>query len=171
MKSLILNKVPRIIKGKPILERALNVKLEIKGNKVEINGNSVDEYTAEKVIEALDFGFPFKTALLIKEEDLIFEIINIKHHTTKTDFVRIRARIIGRNGKILKTLSNLTDCFFELKDNEVGVIGYPENIETANQALISLIKGSKIGNVYAYLEKHHPQEVVDLGLKEVKKKQ
>lgn len=170
MQTLILDKVPRVIKGKKVLERELNVKLTLKGNIVEIEGNSVDEYLAEKIIEAIDFGFPFRTALLIKEEDLLFERINIKTHTKRTDFMRIRARIIGKDGKTLKTLTTLTDCFFEIKNNEVGIIGNPENIETANQAIISLIKGAKQSNVYSYLEKHQPQEIIDLGLKEVKKK-
>lgn len=170
MKSLILDKIQRVIKGKRILEKELNVKLFIKGNLIEIEGNSVDEYTAEKVIQALDLGFPFKIALLIKEEELMFEIINIKDHTKRKDFERIRARIIGTKGKTLKTLTTLTDCFFEIKENHIGIIGSPENIENANQAIISLIKGTKQGNVYSYLEKHQPQEIFDLGLKETKKK-
>jgi len=32
-----------------------------------------------------------------------------------------------------------------------------------------LIKGSKHANVYAYLEGHRPEPIIDLGLKEVKK--
>jgi rRNA processing protein Krr1/Pno1 len=59
----------------------------------------------------------------------------------------------------------LTDCNFELKNNEVGIIGNPEHIENAQNAVIAIIKGAKQSNVYSFLEKHKPGEIIDLGLK------
>src|SRR3989344_810892 len=84
--------------------------------------------------------------------------------------LRIKGRIIGTKGKTLKILTDLSDNFFELddKNNRVGIIGNPENIQTSHTAIISLIKGSKTGNVYTYLEKHRPEKVIDLGLKKSK---
>ena len=125
-----------------------------------------DEYTAKAVIQALEFGFPFSAAMMIKDSEYTFEVINIKDHTNRKDLERIRARIIGKGGKALKTLHNLTKCYFELKDNSVGIIGDPEYIKNAQEALISLIKGSKHSNIYSHLEKHQIKPVVDLGLKE-----
>jgi rRNA processing protein Krr1/Pno1 len=52
----------------------------------------------------------------------------------------------------------------------VGIIGNCENIRSVEEACKLLIKGSKHANVYAYLEKHRIEPVIDLGLKEVKKK-
>jgi rRNA processing protein Krr1/Pno1 len=57
-----------------------------------------------------------------------------------------------------------------MKNNEVGIIGSPELIKNAGDAVISIIHGSKQANVYSFLEKHHIQPVLDLGLKEPKKK-
>ena len=170
MKILIIEKLPRILKNREQLEKRLNIKITNRGKEVFIDGSPEDEFIAEKVIDALEFGFPFSTALLIKDEDCIFEIIPIKHYTKRKDRVRIRARIIGTNGKTLKTLCELTKCHFELKDNEVGIIGEPEYIKSAQDGILSLIKGTKTANVYAYLEKHHPEPILDLGLKKVKKK-
>ncbi len=171
MKRFILEKFLRVVKNRERLENALNVKISNRGKEIIINGDSVDEYVAEKVLDALDFGFPFSVATSIKEdEDNVFEIIRIKDYTKKSDLSKIRARIIGSGGKTLRTLTELTKCNFEMSGNEVGIVGYPEEIEVATQALISLIRGSKTANVYAYLEKHHPQPVFDLGLKEPKKK-
>ena len=99
-------------------------------------------------------------------EDNLFEIINIKDHTKRKDLKRIRARIIGKKGKALGTLHQLTKCNFELKDNSVGIIGDPEFIENAQEAIISIIRGSKHSNVYSNLEKHQVKPIVDLGLKE-----
>ncbi|MFC1682008.1 KH domain-containing protein [Nanoarchaeota archaeon] len=165
MKTILSEKLPRIIKNKKHLEKQLNVKITNRGKEVYISGSPEDEYFAEKVIDALNFGFIFSTAILIKQENFIFEILNIKSHTKRQDLKTIRSRIIGKGGKTLQTLNQLTKCNFELKDNHIGIIGAPENIENAQEAVISIIKGSKQSNVYAHLEKNQIKEVVDLGLK------
>ncbi|MCX6746984.1 MAG: KH domain-containing protein [Candidatus Pacearchaeota archaeon] len=95
--------------------------------------------------------------------------MNIKDYTPRKDFETIRARIIGKGGKSLKTLNTLTNCHFELKDNDVGIIGSPECIKNAQDAVIMVIQGSKHANVYSYLEKHHVQPILDLGLKKKKR--
>ena len=165
MKISYSEKLPRILKNKKKLEKDLNIQITNRGKEVSIHGNPEDEYIAEKVIDALNFGFPFSDAIAIKKEDLMFERINIKDHTKRTDLKRIRARIIGKGGKTLQTLCQLTKCFFEMKDNEIGIIGFPEHMENAQEAVISIIKGSKQANVYAHLEKHQLKPVLDLGLK------
>jgi len=166
MKKLIFEKLPRIIKNRKKLEEALNVKITNRGKEVFVEGEPLDEYAAEKVLDAIEIGFPLEIALSIKEDEMAFEIISIKDYTKRKDLGSIRARIIGKDGKTLRTLTNLTDCNFEIKGNVVGIIGDAEEIETAQNALISLIQGSKQANVYAYLEKHHPEPIIDLGLKE-----
>ena len=170
MKKLISEKLPRILKNKRKLENTLNVKITNRGKEVYIEGDSIEEYTAEKVIEAIEMGFPISVALSIKEDDASFEVINIKDHTPKKNFGSIRSRIIGKNGKTLKTLSQLTGCHFEIKDNFVGIIGDPESIENAQTSIILIIQGSKQANVYSYLEKHHIRPPFDLGLKNAKDK-
>lgn len=156
MRKIILEKMPRIIKARKILEKELNVKIALLGREISITGKPEEEYIAERVIEAIDFGFPIDAALMIKEEDLALEILNIKEHTKRKDYERIRGRIIGKEGKTKNTISSLTDCFIEVKDNRVATLGHPEKVKNARQAIISLIKGSKQANVYAYLEHHQP---------------
>ncbi len=166
METIYCEKIPRIIKNKKRLEEKLHVKISNRGKEVTIEGKPEDEYIAEKVIEALNFGFPFSSTLLIRNEGYTFEILNIKDYTKRKDLEIIRARIIGKKGKTLQTLHQLTKCDLELKDNHVGIIGDPEHIENAQEAVISIIKGSKQSNVYSHLEKHQVKPVVDLGLKE-----
>ncbi len=166
MKIILSEKLPRILKNKARLEKKLNIKISNRGKEVQIKGEPEDEYLAEKVIDAINFGFPFSVAISIKEEGLEFEILNIKEYTSRKDLKRVRARIIGKGGKTLKTLCELTKCNFEIKDNFIGIIGSPELIKNAQESLISIIKGTKQANVYSYLEKHQPKPVLDLGLKE-----
>jgi ribosomal RNA assembly protein len=166
MKTIICGKIARIIKSRKKLEEKLGVKITNRGKEVTINGNPEEEYTAEKVIQALEFGFPFSVTMMIRENGYMFEVLNIKDYTKRKDLKRIRARIIGKEGKTLKTLSSLTKCYFELKDNTVGIVGDPEHIENAQNSIISIIKGAKQTNVYSHLEKHQVKRVEDLGLKE-----
>jgi ribosomal RNA assembly protein len=163
------DKLPRIIKNKKRLEKALNVKLTNSGAEVSIKSekdNAVDEHDAEQVIDAINLGFPINVALLVKTEDAELETLNIKDYAKTKNFERVRARIIGKNGKALKTLSTASDCYFELKENQLGIIGDAEKIQAAQEAAISLIKGTKHSNVYAFLEKHQPKPIDDLGLKD-----
>lgn len=170
MEKLICEKPQRIIKNKKKLEEELGIKITGEGKEITIHGSPENEYIAEKVIDALEFGFPFSVALLIKEEDFMFEVLNIKDYTRRKDLIAVRARIIGKQGKTLKTLLELTKCHFEIKDNQVGIIGEPEYIRNAQEAMISLIRGAKHANVYSFLEKHQVKPIFDLGLKPIKKK-
>jgi len=153
MKTIFSEKLPRILKNKKRLEKLLNVKITNKGKDVSINGKAEDEYIAEKVIDALNFGFPFSIVILIKKEDYLFEIINIKDYTKRKDLSRIKARIIGTKGKTLNTLNQLTDCFFEINENQIGIIGLPEDIKNGQESIISIIRGAKQGNVYSFVKK------------------
>lgn len=170
MKKIICEKAIRIVKNKDNLEKELNVKIGINGKEISFSGKPENEYIAEQVIEALNLGFPFSDALKIKKENILFEILNIKEYAHQKDFERIRGRIIGKDGRALKTISNLSDCNIELSGNRLGIIGDCENIRHVEEACKLLIKGSKHANVYAYLEKHQAEPIFDLGLKEIKKK-
>ncbi len=185
MKTILSEEFLKIIKNKKKLEEVLKIKIIVKGEQfhgskaqdkqvrlgaeeILIDGKPEDEYLAEKIIDAINFGFPLPVALLIKKGGFLFESLNIKDYTPRKDFETIRARIIGKGGKTLKTLSHLTECNFEIKGNEIGIIGSPECIKNAYDAVIFLIQGSKQANVYSYLEKHQVQPVLDLGLKKPK---
>ncbi len=155
------------MKEKRLLKSKLKIKIKNKKNNIIIDGKAENEYIAEQVLNAIDFGFPAKIAVLITEEDLIFEKIYIKKLTKKQNMKAIRARIIGKKGKTLNTLQNLSNCYIILRDeeNEIGIIGRVEDIKNLNDAIESLVKGSKQGNVYAFLEKNQSKPELDLGLK------
>ncbi|MEK6844714.1 MAG: hypothetical protein AABX44_00495 [Nanoarchaeota archaeon] len=170
MKKIILDDLQKIIKLKYKFRRELNVNILVKDNELYIDGLPRDEYFAEKIIYAINFGFSIKKAMLIKKKDLMFEILNIKDYMRGKNIARIKSRIVGMGGRALMTLSQLSDCYLEIKGNRVGIIGDSENLERAQNAIILLIKGSKHANVYAFLERSHPEPILDFGLKEIKKK-
>jgi len=157
----------QIQKNKQLLEKKLKVRLEIKKNNLEIKGPALEQYEAENVLRAINIGFPIKTALLLTNPEFIFEELNIKSINRKQNPSSIKSRIIGTKGKVLKTLEEISDCKIILKDNTLSIIGHADNIKQTTQALVSLIKGSKISNVYKILEKAQPDKTEeDLGLKQ-----
>jgi len=153
MQEIYIENLGKIIQNKARLEKELEIKITNKGKNVFVNGKAEKEYIALKVLEAINLGFSIDSVFQLKDEKIILQKINIKDLTKKQNLERIRGRIIGTQGKTLKTIHNLTNCNLSLKDNTIGIIGDAENIEDAIQSLTSLIKGSKQGNVYARIEK------------------
>ncbi|MBI2628729.1 hypothetical protein HYW74_01450 [Candidatus Pacearchaeota archaeon] len=161
MKSLYIKSARKILQNKDELEKKLKVKITVKGQNTSITSafdNEVDEYFAERVLLALDYPFLIEDALLLLNEDYLFEAIHIKDHTKRHDLKVIKGRIIGTQGKTLRVLQDLSNAIIAVKDNDVAIIAESSDFENARQAVISLIKGSKQGNVYARLEKSHKRE-------------
>lgn len=152
----------RILKHKKEIEEKLLVKIKIKDEKIEINGEADKEFIAEKAITALDFGFPIDVALLLTDENYVLEILNIKNITRRKKLEEVRGRVIGKQGKTLQLICTLSNCFIELKENEVAIIGDAEDIKDVVNAMTSLIRGSKQGNVYSYLEKARARKKISL---------
>ncbi len=153
MQEIYIEKLNLIISNKKKLESELDVKITNKGKNLFIDGDAEKEYTAIEVMKAINLGFSIEKALLLKRENIILQSLNIKDITKRHDLERVRARIIGTKGKTLKTLNNITNCEFSLKDNKIGIIGGAEEIEDAIQATTSLVQGSKQGNVYSRVER------------------
>ena len=153
MKTFYIKSARKVLQNKEELEKKLNVKISVSGTKTTISGKADDEYFAERVLLALDFPFLVEDALLLANEDYMFEVLDIKHFTHRHDMKVIRSRIIGKKGKTLELLQKLSNCIIAVKDNNVAIIGRTEDFGCGRQAVISLIQGSKQGNVYEYLER------------------
>jgi ribosomal RNA assembly protein len=156
----------KILKDRKKIESKLNIKIKINGSNLEISGDEFGIYIAERVIEALEKNFPVHIALLLSEENYMLENLQIKSITNRKNLVTIRARIIGKEGKTLKLMSELSDCYITLNDNVVSIIGPVEKIKEAENAVKGLILGSKQTSVFRYLEKSRKKIYdEDLGLK------
>jgi len=169
MQETYVEQIRKIIQNKRELEKELEVKITNRGKNVFVDGPAEKEYLAIKFLEAIDVGFSIEKALILKEENMMLHILNIRDITKRNDLKRIRARIIGTKGKTLSTLHSLTDCEISLHEKNIGIIGNSENIENAIQAFKSLILGSKQGNVYARLEKEKKKKRLNISDLNIKK--
>ena len=152
METVFVKRIREVLKNKKELEKKLNVKLVIKRNLITVDGGSLDEYDALQVFDAVSFGFSVRKALLLKNEDYAFKKIHIRDYT-KRNLRDIKSRLIGTKGKTRKAMSQISGCEILIKEGEVGIVGYAEDVENAETAIINLIKGSKQSNMYRYLEK------------------
>jgi len=153
MEIIFFEKTSDLRKNLEMLQKKLEVRIEISGRKVTIEGDSVKEYEAMRVLEALQIGFPVKRALFLLDENFAFIKLNIKNLTNRKDLDVVRGRVIGKEGKTKRTIEDVADCFIAVSGNEVGIIADGESIEEAKTAVTNLIKGTKEANVYNFLER------------------
>ncbi|MEK6872013.1 MAG: KH domain-containing protein [Nanoarchaeota archaeon] len=153
-----MENLSEVLRNKRRIERTVKVKISYKGKNVFVEGNAANEFLALEVLSAIQLGFSADSALLLAEEDMILQTVHIKEITKRHDLDRVRSRVIGTQGRTLRTLSNLTNCRLSIKDNIVGIIGDAQEVKDAVDALTSLIQGSKQGNVYSRLEKQRKKK-------------
>ncbi len=158
--------IGKILKNKNKLEKSLQIKLEPSGRKINIAGEELKVFTAEKVLQAIGKNIPIQTSLLLKNENYLLVELPIKKFTKKS-LESVKARIIGTQGKTIRTLQNISECYITLDENIVTILGPSEKIKDTETAIEKLIQGSKTSNVYAFLEKQNKkQKIKDLGLKQ-----
>ena len=115
--TVFVKEISRIKRVRKELERALNISINITRDGIEILGQEgYNEYVAIQIIQAIEMGFSVPSALKIKEEDYMFETVNIKQHARQSRLSTIKGRLIGRKGKALETLAELTGCDIKIKD-------------------------------------------------------
>lgn len=158
MSQIYVEEYKRISQNKKRIEKELGIKISLKDNVLTFEAKPEDELKITQFFDALNIGFRLNDALLIKEEDMSFEKINIKDVTKRGNLKTIRGRILGTHGKAIETLSNLTDCKISLHDSSVGIIGRTEDVARGSEALKRIIKGSKHGHVFAFLEEQRALE-------------
>ena len=141
-----------IRKNKSKIEKETGVKISIDGGNVEFSGGSVEEYEAGMILDAIDFGFTAKQAMVLKDDGMMFRKVHIRDHT-KRNLRDVRARLIGLEGKTRRTIEDISGCKVLITESDVGIIGDAEDAGHVVTAVVNIIKGSKQSNMYAYLEK------------------
>ena len=145
-----------IKKNKARLEKALNINIELSDKTVTIESNkedSVTEYTALSVLEAVVLGFDIDNALMLRNTDFILKKIDLKSHVKDSRINVVKSRIIGTQGTTKHLIEKLSECSVVVSDHIVVIIGRFENIDIASQAIQALIRGSPQSKVYSFLER------------------
>ena len=140
------------------IEEATNTKLNIDSKEGDIFVSGEDAlglYTAREIIKSIGRGFNPEIAKLLLKPDYIFEVVDLREYVGKSKDVmlRLKGRVIGKEGKSRKIIEELTECNISVFGKTISIIGLPESAATARQAVESLLRGSTHANVYKFLEK------------------
>jgi ribosomal RNA assembly protein len=107
------------------------------------------------IVKAIARGFSPDKAFLLFDEDLVFEILDIEDFIGKSEnaMLRVRARLIGKNGKTRRIIEEMTEAKVAIYGRTVSFIGAFEEVSNAKHACEMLLHGDEHTTVYRYLEK------------------
>jgi ribosomal RNA assembly protein len=147
-------RVEKLQRNLPRLKRSLSCEIIIKDNQIVITSkNSFNEYIARNVIIAFGRGFSFEDALELCREDKYFKLIELQDYArNRNQLVRIKSRVIGREGKVKKEIERLTGAKIAIYGKTIALIGSEQELKSAEDALIRIISGSKQSNVLRLLQ-------------------
>jgi ribosomal RNA assembly protein len=113
-----------------------------------------------EVIKAIGRGMAPSKAIKLLEDDWFFRLVDLKEFVGKRSNQqrRVRARIIGSQGKIRKLIENLTGSEITIYGSTVVVVGEEDGLESAVDAIERLASGSEHGPVIKGLEKSRKRQ-------------
>ncbi len=111
------------------------------------------------VVKAIGRGMAPEAAVRLLDDDHFFELVDLRDYVGKRSNQqrRVRARIIGRQGKIRKLIENLTQTQISIYNSTVVLVGEESGLYAARQAIEMLAGGSEHGTVIGFLERDRKQ--------------
>lgn len=148
-------------KTKKAIERISQMRLEIDSNEGDISFNEQEAedplipLKVQDVIRAIGRGFSPEHAFRLFGEEIELFIFDIYDYVSRkeTHLMRMKARIIGRQGKTKRVIESLTGGNLSIYGHTVAIIADFDTMGIAKKAIDMLLSGSKHPTVYRYLEK------------------
>jgi ribosomal RNA assembly protein len=148
---------------KETVEKKLSVLLQIdsESGDVTITQNTTEQdptilFRAREVVTAIGRGFsPERAFRLFEDEDIVLDVIDLREIVGRSlsDIKRVEGRVIGKAGKTRKIIEELTETYVSVYGYTISIIGGIDQIETAREAILMLIRGSQHSTVYRFLHK------------------
>lgn len=160
MKEIILSKkAAKRITSERIkeLEQEISVKIKRDGELFEVDGEAINEWITENILQALGMGFLLKDALKLKNDEYYFEKVSVSDYFSNKEKLikRYAARLIGRSGTVKKNIESLTDVKIVVDDeeNQLGLIGTYEDMIITKKAIQMIFEGLNHNTVFKFLER------------------
>ena len=137
------------------VSKRLGCKIKISnGNELAIEGEPLNEYDARNVIQAFARGFDFNVACKLLLDDHFFDSVDLREVFNSEDQIkRIKARIIGREGKTKTYVQSVSGVDLVIYGDTVSMIGKVNDIKIARAAIDILIDGGTHNKAYTVMEK------------------
>jgi ribosomal RNA assembly protein len=143
------------------IERKAEVRLDIDSEtgsvRIEKVGDPIVGLKGPDIVKAIGRGFAPEDALMLLEDDLMmFDMIDIKAASrNKSDLRRNKGRLIGEDGRTRELMQELSGAAVVVYGSTLGMIGQPEQVDTAREAAEMILEGAPHGSVYSFLERRH----------------
>jgi len=110
---------------------------------------------ARDIVTAIGSGFSPQKAYRLFDDDYYLFVYDIRDFSGKDykDIQRVRARIIGTDGKTRRLIEDLAEVDVSIYDNTVAIIGDLMALDVARRAVEMLLEGSEHAVVYGFLER------------------
>ncbi len=130
------------------------IKINIEGEVSISSDDNINVFNATPLVRAIARGFNPEIAYSLFNENNMLEIIDMTEFSGSSEkkLIRIRSRMIGKDGKSRKSIEELTNTSISIQGKTVAVIGHIEGVTLARKAIEKLLNGSPHGNVYKYIE-------------------
>ena len=114
---------------------------------------------ARDIVKAIARGFSPEKAMRLTNEDMYLSIVDIRDFAGKErkHVHRIRARIIGTDGKTRRIIEDLSESDLSIYGNTVAIIGDLMSMDASKRAVEMILEGSEHAAVYRFLETKHRQ--------------
>ena len=142
------------------IEQRTGVRLGVdsKTGEVQITSkpeNALNYYIAINIVKAIARGFSPKHAFLLLDEDYYLDIIDLTDYVGRREkeIANKKGRVIGRQGKMRKTIEEQTNTLLSVYGKTIGLIGRAEEMGTARKAVEMLVEGAQHTTVHDFLKR------------------
>ncbi len=149
-------------KVKHQIESLCKVRLEVDSGNGDVTVIPTDEgakdglvgLNARDIVKAMACGFSPDRAMRLAGEDMYLEVFDIRDFAGKDrkHVSRVKARIIGTNGKTRTTIEDFSGAEISIYGNTIAIIGDMLSMDAARGAVEMLLEGSEHSAVYRFLE-------------------
>lgn len=146
---------------KKTIEKISQMHLEIDSEEGDVSFNEQEAkdplipLKVGDIIRAIGRGFSPEHAFRLFGEETELFIFDIYDYVGKKEahLIRVKARVIGREGKTKRVIEGLTGAILSVYGHTVAVIADFESMDIAKKAIDMLLAGSEHPTVYRYLER------------------
>ena len=122
---------------------------------IQSGENPLGVLQARDILNAVARGFSAERAFRLFDEDNYLEIIDIRDLIGRSEkaLVRLKGRVIGEGGKTRRIIEETTGAYMSIYGKNIALIGIPEQLSIAREAIEMLLRGVPHSAVYRFLER------------------
>jgi len=141
------------------IERRSGAKITLDSETGEVTIQSGEDplgmLQVKDILNAIARGFSAERAYRLFDEGNYLQVIDITDMIGRSDkaLVRLKGRVIGEGGKTRRIIEETTGAYMSVYGKNIALIGVPEQLSVAREAIEMLLRGVPHSAVYRFLEK------------------